>query len=151
EAVQAAAARALGRVKGAEVGSFLIERWRAMTPAVRGEAADAMFTDPARPKLLVAAIRSDTVQPWALAVPRKRPTLMSSDVGLREESRALLAEKAGDREKVLKRYEAALQRNGNAANGQAVFERVCAKCHKLGGLGHEVGPDLATIRNRPPQ
>jgi putative heme-binding domain-containing protein len=32
-----------------------------------------------------------------------------------------------------------------------VFERVCAKCHRLYGLGHEVGPDLATVRNRPPQ
>ena len=51
----------------------------------------------------------------------------------------------------LKRYQAALDRSGDAGKGREVFERVCAKCHKLNGLGHEVGPDLATVRNRPPQ
>ena len=32
-----------------------------------------------------------------------------------------------------------------------VFERACARCHKLNGLGQDVGPDLATVRNRAPQ
>ncbi len=151
EPVQAAAAHALGRVKGVEIGAFLLERWRAMTPAVRMEAADAMFLDPARPKLLLQAIKDDKVQPWTLAFRHKRQLLMSRDASLRETARSLLEEKAGDREKVLKHYEAALQMNGDSGKGRQVFERVCAKCHKLNGLGHEVGPDLATIRNRPPQ
>jgi putative membrane-bound dehydrogenase-like protein len=151
EGVQAAAVRALGRVRGAAIGTFLIERWRAMTPAVRTEAADAMFTDPERPKLLLAAIKGETVQPWTLQFRHKRNLLMSRDVAFREEARALLEEKAGEREQVLKRYEAALQMNGDPQKGRQVFERVCSKCHKLNGLGHDVGPDLATIRNRPPQ
>lgn len=151
EPVQAAAARALGRVKGGEIGSFLIEHWRAMTPAVRGEAADAMFLDPARPKLLLQAIKNDSVQPWTLAFRHKRQLLMNRDGSLREAARTLLEEKAGDRAKVLERYEAALQMEGDPVRGRQVFERVCAKCHKLNGIGHEVGPDLATIRNRPPQ
>lgn len=151
EAVQAAAVRALGRVRGAEIATFLLQRWRAMTPAVRSEAADAMFTDPERPKLLLAAIKGDTVQPWTLQFRHKRNLLMSRDVALREEARGLLEEKAGEREQVLKRYEAALQMNGDPGKGRQVFERVCSKCHKLNGLGHDVGPDLATIRNRPPQ
>jgi putative heme-binding domain-containing protein len=151
EPVQAAAVRGLGRVKGAEVGTFLLERWKAMTPPVRMDAADAMYLDPARPKLMLEAIRSGVVQPWTLAFRHKRQLLMSRDAALRESARALLEEKAGDREKVLKRYEAALDKTGDAHKGREVFERVCAKCHKLNGLGHEVGPDLATIRNRSPQ
>ncbi len=151
EPVQAAATHALGRVKGAEIGTFLIERWRAMTPAVRSEAADAMFLDPGRPKLLVEAIRNDQIQPWTLAFRHKSRLIMSRDASIRDAARPLLEEKAGDREKVLKRYEAALQMSGDPQKGKQVFERVCAKCHKLRGMGHEVGPDLATIRNRPPQ
>jgi putative membrane-bound dehydrogenase-like protein len=151
EAVQAAAARALGTVKGAEVGGFLIAHWRAMTPAVRAEAADAMFLDPDRPRLLLAAIKDGVIQPWTLAFRHKRQLLMSRDPALRESARALLEERAGERETVLKRYEAALQMDGDPNRGRQVFERVCAKCHKLNGVGHEVGPDLATIRNRPPQ
>jgi putative membrane-bound dehydrogenase-like protein len=151
EPVQAAAAHALGSVKGAGVGDFLVTHWRAMTPAVRTEAADAMFRDADRPRVLLAAIKDNTIQPWTLAFRHKRQLLMSRDPELRESARALLEQRAGEREKVLKRYEAALQMNGDAGRGRQVFERVCAKCHRLDGLGHEVGPDLATVRNRPPQ
>jgi putative heme-binding domain-containing protein len=110
-----------------------------------------MFTDPNRPKLLVEAIRSERVQPWTLAFRHKRNLVMSRDPALREEARKLLEDKAGDREKVLKRYEAALNMNGDARKGQEVFDRVCSKCHQLNGKGKEVGPDLATVRNRSPQ
>ncbi len=122
-----------------------------MTPAVRMDAADAMFIDPSRPRLLVEAIRGNRIQPWTLAFRHKRNLVMSSDAAFREEARALLEEKAGDRAKVLQRYEAAIGMNGDAARGRQVFERVCAKCHKLDGVGHDVGPDLATVRNRSPQ
>jgi len=151
EAVQAAAVRGLGRVKGAAVGTYLIERWKSMTPAVRMHAADGMFLDPERPRLLLEAIERDTVQPWTLAFRHKRQLLMSRDVSLRESARSLLEERAADREVVLKRYQAALEKTGDPQKGRVVFERVCAKCHKLNGLGQDVGPDLATIRNRSPQ
>jgi putative membrane-bound dehydrogenase-like protein len=151
EAVQAAAVHALGRIQGAEVGEFLIAHWRGMTPAVRMEAADAMFVDPGRPKLLLAAIRNDTVQSWTLAFRHRRQLVMHRDPGIREEARTLLEAKAGERQKVLERYEAALDKKGDPARGREVFDRVCAKCHKLDGHGHDVGPDLATVRNRPPQ
>ena len=151
EPVEAAAVRALGRVKGAAVGTYLIERWKSMTAPVRTEAADAMFLDPERPKLLLDAIRRDVVPPWTLAFRHKRQLLMSPDAALREAARSLLDEKAGEREGVLKRYESALDKAGDPERGRIVFERVCARCHRLNGLGYDVGPDLATIRNRPAQ
>ena len=150
EAVQAAAARALGRVKGPAIGAYLIARWKSMTPAVRTEAADAMFLDQERPKQLFEAIRAGTVQPWTLQFRHRRNLLMSRDVALREAARSLLEEKADDRAEVLKRYQAALKRDGDPQKGRVVFDRVCAKCHKLNGIGNDVGPDLATIRNRTP-
>jgi putative membrane-bound dehydrogenase-like protein len=151
EPVQAAAVQALGRIHGTGIGEFLIARWRAMTPAVRKEAADAMFTDPTRPSLLLAAIKGETVQPWTLTFQHRSKLLMSCDAQLRQEARGLLEEKAGERAQVLERYQAALKMDGDAAKGRQVFERVCAKCHKLNGVGHDVGPDLATVRNRPPE
>ena len=151
DVVQAAAVRGLARVKGPAVATFLIERWKSMTPDVRMQAADAMFLDPARPKLLLDAIANDVVQPWTLAFRHKRQLLMSRDAALRETARSLLEEKAAERESVLKRYQAALARTGDAQKGRAVFERTCARCHKLDGLGQSVGPDLGTIRGRPAQ
>jgi putative membrane-bound dehydrogenase-like protein len=150
EPVQAAAVRALGRIKGDQVGAFLIDRWRALTPEVRTEAADAVFLEPGRVRLLLDAIQKDEVQPWTLAFRHKRQIIMHRDAAIRERGRPLLEAKAGDRAKVLERYQAALDRQGDRERGRQVFERVCAKCHKLNGKGADVGPDLGTVRNRTP-
>ena len=45
-------------------------------------------------------------------------------------------------------YQMASTAPGNAAAGRAIFEKQCAKCHKFGSLGSEVGPDLSTLRSR---
>ena len=37
------------------------------------------------------------------------------------------------------------------ARGEAVFARLCAGCHKFGGQGHEIGPDLAALTDRSPE
>ena len=74
---------------------------------------------------------------------------MNRDPVLRERARSLLTAKAGDREQVLRRYIAVAEKSeGDPAKGRATFENICAKCHKMNGVGAEVGPDLATVRNR---
>ncbi len=32
--------------------------------------------------------------------------------------------------------------------GRAVFDKLCAQCHKFGAIGKEVGPDLTTMTSR---
>jgi putative membrane-bound dehydrogenase-like protein len=55
-----------------------------------------------------------------------------------------------DRQKVVNRYLAAADRPGDASRGREVFRRAgCVACHRLGGLGVEVGPDLATVGGKP--
>ena len=34
------------------------------------------------------------------------------------------------------------------AEGQPVFEKLCAACHRFGELGTDVGPDLTTLNSR---
>ncbi len=34
------------------------------------------------------------------------------------------------------------------ADGQPLFEKLCATCHRLGELGNDVGPDLTTLNSR---
>lgn len=147
--VQAAAVGAFGRIQGEETGKFLLAQWRALTPAARTEAADAMYTEPGRVRLLVAALKSGDVQPWTLAFRHRRQLIMHSDPAIRDQARPLLEQGAGEREQVLKRYEAALDRKADAARGREVFKSVCVKCHRFAGMGAEVGPDLATVRNQP--
>ena len=39
---------------------------------------------------------------------------------------------------------------GNPANGRLVFERVCLNCHKVGGQGADLGPDMTQVGKRLP-
>ena len=41
-----------------------------------------------------------------------------------------------------------LPRDGDAARGRAPFEKICAQCHFLDGLGYPVGPDLTALAHR---
>ena len=149
--VQAAAVRAYGKIKGDDVGKLLLASWRALTPAGRTEAADAMYLEPSRVRLLVAALKAGEVQPWTLAFRHRRRLIMNDDPSIRAAARPLLEPSVGEREKVVKRYEAAFDRQADAARGREVFKSVCVKCHRFAGLGVQVGPDLATVQNQPKQ
>jgi putative heme-binding domain-containing protein len=149
EEVQIASVQAMGKENGTGSAVFLLSKWRTMTPAVRGEAGSSFLSDPERFKLLLNAIEQGDVQPWSLPLRQRIQMQMNADPSLRDRARSLLAAKAGDRDAVLKRYQAVLDKTtGDASKGKAVFEKTCSKCHRMDGVGAEVGPDLATIRNR---
>ena len=97
---------------------------------------------------MLDAIDKGEIQSWSLSSFQRTRMQMNADPKLRERARALMAAKAGDREEVVKKYQVALTTNGDSSRGKVVFEKVCAKCHKIDGKGADVGPDLATIRNR---
>jgi putative heme-binding domain-containing protein len=39
----------------------------------------------------------------------------------------------------------------DAARGKVVFQKVCAACHRLEGVGHELAPNLAAMQSRGPE
>ena len=51
---------------------------------------------------------------------------------------------------MIETYQAALTLSGNLEQGTAVFKKSCAACHKLGEVGHAVGPDLTALSDRSP-
>ena len=151
EAVQIAALNALERLRGDTVGRELLPSWPALTPGARSALVDLLLADPARQRLLVDAMSRGAVQPWALSFGQKRDLLMNDDAAIRRDARALLEESPTARGEVANRYAAAVEGGGDPARGQQVFARVCAACHHLGGgTDADVGPDLATVRHRPP-
>lgn len=151
EQVQIAAVRALGRIPGDQTGKFLLGRWREFTAAVRMEAADALYRDPERLPLVLAALKGGDVQPWTLAFRHRSRLVMHRDPKVRQEARTLFESTNAERAKVMAQYQPALEQAGDARKGETVFKNVCAKCHKLSGVGADVGPDLATMRSQPKQ
>ena len=55
-----------------------------------------------------------------------------------------------DRQKLVQHYITEVAKlKGDRQRGEAVFQKACTACHKLGNLGIEVGPDLATVAAKP--
>jgi putative membrane-bound dehydrogenase-like protein len=149
--VQTAAVRAYGKIKGDDVGKFLLANWRSLTPAGRTAAADSMYLETSRVWLLVAALKSGDVQPWTLAFTHRRQLIMNNDPAIRDAARPVLEQSASEREKVVKSYEAAFDRKADAERGREVYKSICIKCHRFAGMGVQVGPDLGTVQNQPKQ
>jgi putative membrane-bound dehydrogenase-like protein len=149
EAVQIAAAGALAHVEGEQPANYLLENWKSLTGPVRNAAAEVFFNSSANTVKLVDAIEQGAIQPWMLISRNRNRLIMYEDPALRERARRLLTEPEQDRKPVVDRYKAALETEGDAAQGKVVFDRVCSKCHLLAGEGKDVGPDLATVQGRP--
>jgi putative heme-binding domain-containing protein len=54
-----------------------------------------------------------------------------------------------DRAQVIADYAGVEKLTGDAARGRQHFQNLCATCHRLGGEGHEVGPDLGMVATKP--
>ena len=171
DVVQVAAVTALGRIDGdalaaagrasrqgearltssAAIGQFLLSRWATFTPNVRTHAGDVLIADAARARLLVDAMAAGAVQPWSLGFWQKQDLVLHEEPSIRAAARAVLEEDPRRRAETVRRYAAALDFAGEPARGADVFIRACASCHRLGDTaGGDLGPDLATVRHRPP-
>lgn len=55
-----------------------------------------------------------------------------------------------DRARVVQRYRECLDMASDPVRGKAQFSKNCASCHKIGGLGQQIGPDISDSRTQKP-
>jgi putative heme-binding domain-containing protein len=147
-----AAVRALAAQPRADVAPLLLKSWRAYTPAMRREVTEALLRDPARIKSLLKAVEAGRVRPGDIDVQRARQLLNHRVPEIRKLAQALLHDSLpADRRKVLETYRAALKLKGDPKRGREVFRKHCATCHRVAGIGVDVGPDIADTRTRTPE
>jgi putative heme-binding domain-containing protein len=78
-----------------------------------------------------------------LDLERRRALLFHSDDETRRRAEAFFSD-AGvvTRREALERMRSALELAGDPRSGREHFAELCARCHRLGGQGEAVGPDL---------
>lgn len=145
--VRIAAARSLGALDRPEALDRLIAPWRSYMPAVRRAAADALMRDPARIRRLLDAVERGEIAPGDLDASQAKRLLSHADGAIRGRAEKLLARPGGRREAIAQ-YAPAVAAAGDVARGRAVFEANCATCHRVGGVGTDVGPDIGDSRAR---
>ena len=147
--------RALRGRDGAAVSDGMLAAWPAATPAVRRAILEA-FAAPAgfaeRLPRLVAALEAGDVSPGDIDPEARRAILLAEavDPADRERLEMLLGGvSSADRAAVIAVVEADLPAMGDRVRGKELFAKHCAGCHRSGGLGARVGPDLAAMHAKP--
>jgi putative heme-binding domain-containing protein len=71
------------------------------------------------------------------------------DAAIKERAGKLFAAATpAERAQALADYQPVLTMAADAKRGQAIFEKNCAACHKIGGVGTDVAPDISDSRTK---
>lgn len=146
--IQAAAAsrliemRALGRA---------IEGWSHYGPAVQSRLISGALADRSDVAVLLTALENGRLPLTAIDAATRDRLLNHPQSALRLQARAVLGGAASpDRAAVMERFADALKLPGDLARGRAHFATLCAACHRLEGVGRDLGADLAALKDKSP-
>jgi putative membrane-bound dehydrogenase-like protein len=147
-----AAIVALARQSRLDDWEAILSRFSAETPPIRRAVIDAMLPNPDRTKLILDAIEAGKIKPYEMDQLQVKRLIENRDPKIKDRAQKLLAAAMpADRAKALADYQPVLQMKGHATHGQAVFEKNCAACHRIAGIGVNVAPDISDSRMKKPE
>jgi putative heme-binding domain-containing protein len=145
--IQLATISSLDRLGGAQLARKLLERWPTLSPRLRSDVLSVLLKRPDRAKALLDAIQKGTLRTSDLSTSQSAFLRRHRDKSVRELAGKVLVPSSRGREEVVQAFMPALGLKGDAAKGRLIYEQRCISCHRLGGEGSAVGPDLVTVRN----
>ncbi len=150
-ALQTAAVEALARLDDDQVPTALLAGWKSHGPALRSEILDALLSRDAWITVLLTAVENKQVPASDIDAARRQRMLRSKDDAIKALAARLLSGAIeANRQQVFQRHSDVLTMNSDSQAGAAVFAKRCAVCHRLRGVGHEVGPNLASLTDYSP-
>ena len=150
--VQLAALATLGKFPDAGTADVVLAAWSGLSPQVREPALEVLFARPERIVKLLDAVESKKFAPGDIP-PARVQALTRGGAGAATKERVaklLGSQMLGRRADVIAAYREALTIKGNVETGRLHFKKNCSSCHKAEGFGHEIGPNLASIKTRGP-
>ena len=147
-AIRGAVLSALRRQETPAVALRILEGWPDRSPGHRAELIGVLLAREAWADVLLSAVEDGRVQGAELSPAQRERLRQSPEVARANRATQLLPPADSDRSQVLDRFAPAAHRAGDPHAGAALFERLCASCHLLRGVGHGVGPDLAAFRSK---
>jgi putative membrane-bound dehydrogenase-like protein len=134
-------------------GKALVETLPRVAPSTRAIVLRALLSRADWTPALVDALEQNQARISELALDQKRALSEHPNRDLATRAKRLLAAGGGlpdpDRQKVIDRLSAELSEGGHPTRGKIVFTQQCAKCHRHGGEGGNVGPDLTGMAAHP--
>lgn len=147
--IQSAALAGLATQSAPEIAEGILDRWAEMTPSIRTRAEELLFSRNEWVQIAFNRMESGQLSASDVSKARLSAVMAGNNPELKQQAKRL-HDSLGmtSRAQVLKDFAEALTLPGNPQKGKQLFARHCATCHRLEDVGYEVGPSLATIKNR---
>jgi putative membrane-bound dehydrogenase-like protein len=140
---------ALRRQRSREVAVKLLKNWSQISPEGRQDVIALLITRNEWAGALLEAISTGTISRGEISLNHLNNLRQSGDPENRLlTQRTFPPQSVGNKAEVLGKYHSAVVIPGAPTKGAEVFSKNCAACHLLDGMGHDVGPDLAALRNK---
>ncbi len=146
--VQVAALDVLREFNDPAAAELVIQSWPRMTPRLRAQAADLLLARETSIRRLISAIEDGQVSILELDARRLKLMANSRDPAIGERVTRLGVKDSNSITETLRKYESAATVHGSPEKGRTIFRTACAGCHRAENEGHELGPNLATLKNR---
>jgi len=147
EAVRSAALGGLGRSGDAGIAADLLSRWSDLTPALRGRALSLLLSRSQGVQRVLEAIERGAVARTELSTPQLQSLRAHPDAMVRRRTVEVFGPPpTAGRQEVVSALVSALSLPGDAGRGRVIYRERCASCHRLGGEGKALGPDLASVK-----
>ncbi|HUE13540.1 MAG TPA: PVC-type heme-binding CxxCH protein [Planctomycetaceae bacterium] len=150
--LQIAAVDRLGDLKGDEVPGLLLRGWKSHRPAVRDRIVEILLRRVYWTRVFLDAVERRSVGAGEVEMVQWQEILHGGEPSQRKRAEKILARLIDpNRQKAVERYRSTLTLTGDGGRGKVLFAKHCATCHKLGGAGQNVGPDLASRKDKSPE
>jgi putative heme-binding domain-containing protein len=144
---------ALGSVADDGLIATVLERYPGWSPGLRKVAVRMMLSRAGTTKTLLTALDKGTIQVAELSLEQQQALSNHPDKTLQAEAKKILARGGAlpspDRVKVIEERLALLKKTGDLTRGKEAYKKHCAVCHRHGGDGGNVGPDLTGFAVHP--
>ncbi len=139
----------LQRSGGAAAADIVLEQWPSLGPDVRSSGLALLLRRVDSTLATLQATGIGSVNSAIVDIDQRVRLMKHSNETIRNLAASLFGGAVSEnRREVAETYGASLRLKGDLARGEAVFKRVCSKCHRINGQGHQVGPDVSDVRNR---
>ncbi|MBI2809034.1 MAG: c-type cytochrome [Planctomycetes bacterium] len=150
--LQAAAVQQIGLTDHPAVVNILLKHWKSYTPGRRAQVLDLILSKVFWTRMAVIDLRNKRIDPGEIGAIHRQRFLLHTDAGIRNDAKQIFADASNTKRATLADlYWLQLPDKGDATRGAKLFAKSCAVCHKVGNVGNNVGPDLASVKDKSPQ
>jgi putative membrane-bound dehydrogenase-like protein len=149
--VQAAAIQTLTGIVVPEVPELFSKTWGTMGPATRQLTLNAWMGREAWAFDLIQRIEKKELSAAALDATQRARLIKHSNKRISQLAGKVFDTVNTTRGKIVESYRPALLLNGDPEKGHQIYSTICSVCHKRGSEGRDIGPDLLSVMEHPPE